>query len=141
VNKRITEFLKKKGISIDLVNKLTDSSTTLHLRELNLQGNDMIVISEILNEEENNLKSISFSYNKIGDLGAIALAKNLPLSLHEIGLVGCGIEDTGGREILTSIKALPNIQMICMEQNNFSTALQLEFNEYEKKNPQILVII
>ncbi|MDB4089175.1 hypothetical protein N9544_06080 [Flavobacteriales bacterium] len=141
MNKRITEFLKKKGISIDLVNKLTDSSTTLHLRELNLQGNDMIVISEILNEEENNLKSISFSYNKIGDLGAIALAKNLPLSLHEIGLVGCGIEDTGGREILTSIKALPNIQMICMEQNNFSTALQLEFNEYEKKNPQILVII
>lgn len=141
MNKRITEFLKKKGISIDLVNKLTDSSTTLHLRELNLQGNDMIVISEILNEEENNLKSISFSYNKIGDLGAITLAKNLPLSLHEIGLVGCGIEDTGGREILTSIKALPNIQMICMEQNNFSTALQLEFNEYEKKNPQILVII
>lgn len=43
------------------------------------------------------IKSISFSYNSsLGDLGAIALSKDLSKNICEIGLVNCGISDVGG---------------------------------------------
>ena len=70
----------------------------------------------------------------------IVLMKNLPKSICEIGLVNCGISDIGGIEILQCMLNSPNLQMICMEQNNFSEKLKLEFNKFRTANPHILVV-
>ena len=80
------------------------------------------------------IKSISFSYNNlIGDIGATVLARSLLSSICEIGLVDCGINDKGGTEILNWVKTLPNLTMICIEQNNFSEKLKMEFKVFQKR--------
>ena len=123
-----------------------DETRTLNLRKLSLMPNDIIAIADILKQEKDSdasfIKSISFSYNNlIGDLGATALARNLPSSIAEIGLVDCGIGDKGGNEMLKWIKNSTHLEMICMEQNNFSDKLKMEFEAFKGNNPQITVVI
>jgi hypothetical protein len=115
------------------------------LRDLWLDASGIAVITAILEEEKNrnsnSITSISFSYNQlIGDLGATAIVKNLPISICEIGLVDCGIGDMGGSQILTWMKKSPAFQMICMEQNNFSEALKMEFRNFKRNNPNVMVV-
>jgi hypothetical protein len=103
-------------------------------------------VAGILEQEKGNnsnlIKSISFSYNHlIGDTGAIAIARSLPYSVCEIGLVDCGIGDKGGTEILNWMKTSPQLQMICIEQNNFSDKLKMEFKVFKNTNPKIMVVI
>jgi hypothetical protein len=118
---------------------------TLNLRNLGLKPIDITAITNILEQENNNdgfIKSISFSYNDlIGNVGATKIAKSLPLSICEIGLVGCGIGDKGGNEILNCIKKLPDLKMICIERNNFSDHLKMKFITFKKNNPKIMVVI
>lgn len=71
-----------------------ESSPTrlLNLRNLDLNASNVSAIANCLNEEQepnnNLLQSISFSYNiSLGDLGAMALSKNLPKDISEMGLV------------------------------------------------------
>ena len=88
------------------------------------------------------ITSISFSYNPlIGDLGTTALIKSLPSSIREIGCVGCGIGDIGGKEILSWMQTSTHLQMICMEQNNFSDTLKTKFRAFNINNPKIIVVI
>jgi hypothetical protein len=68
------------------------------------------------------------------------IAKKLPHSIYEIGLVGCGIGDKGGTEVLNWMRKSYNLQMICIEQNNFSEKLKIEFNVFKKENPKVMVI-
>lgn len=147
--KEIARILKKIGSAAclekakDLENE-SSQPNTLHLRSLGLGSNDISAIASILEQEKDSsvLTSISFSYNKqMGDLGATALAKSLPASLQEIGLVGCGIRDTGGRAILHWMKTAPHLHMICMEQNDFSNELKKEFEVFKQHHPQILVVL
>lgn len=112
---------------------------TLHFRNLELNAANISAISDSL-QELNQLQSISFSYNPIGDLGTIALVKNLPKSLTEMGLVNCGITDIGGIELLNWMKKSPQLRMICVEQNNFSAALQTEFRKFSTNHPQTFVM-
>lgn len=77
----------------------------------------------------------------IGDSGAIAIASSLPISIQEIGLVNCGISDIGGTEILHWIKKSTNLQMICIEGNDFSNKMKMGFYLFKKSNPQIMVVI
>lgn len=116
---------------------------TLSLRGLDLKSNDITAIATILKEANNDaIKSISFSYNKlIGDIGATELARSLPLSICELGLVGCGIGDEGGIEVLNWMKDSSNLKMICMEQNHFSDKLKMDYNLFRKQNPEIMVVI
>lgn len=149
MHKKIARILKKIGSTacLEKAKTLENESyqpNTLHLRNLGLGSNDISAIATILEQEKDttDLKSISFSYNKqMGDLGATALAKSLPASLQEIGLVGCGIRDKGGRAILKCLKTAPHLKMICMEQNDFSNELKKEFEMFKKNNPQILVVL
>lgn len=118
----------------------------LHLRSLPLDLNQIAAISTILQQEKvansSALKSISFSYNKhLGDGGATLITSSLPNSTREIGLVGCGIGDIGGKEVLQQIKKLPNLSMICIEQNNFSKELKQDFRNFSKSKPHILVVV
>jgi hypothetical protein len=126
--------------------KALPQTNSFILRDLGLRSSDVISIASIFkteNEKNNDLiKSLSLSYNpEISDLGAIELAKHLPICLNEIGLVGCGISDVGGAELLKQIKKLPNLNMICIEGNNFSKTLKTGFATFGKYNPKILVIV
>jgi hypothetical protein len=148
--KKIATILRENGNSeclkkASLFETQTSKTTTLHFRNLDLNTANIMAIAAILREEKEHhgdgITSISFSYNhRLGDLGVTHIIKSLPASVSEIGLVNCGIGDKGGYEILHWMKATPNLQMICMEQNNFSDTLQTEFNIFKKENPTIMVI-
>lgn len=91
---------------------------------------------------KNPIESISFSYNPLlGDKGTIEIANNLPKTIREIGLVGCGISDTGGKELLKKFKEFKNLKMLCMEQNNLTDLVKEEFKKFSENNPQILVVV
>ena len=150
VNKEIAKVLRKKGTlectrkSETLENGISEISN-LNLRNLSLEANDIVDITNILEQKNGNttihIKSISFSYNElIGDVGATLIAKKIPSSICEIGLVDCGIGDKGGAEILNWMRKSHNLQMICVEQNNFSDKLKMEFNIFKKENPKIMVV-
>ncbi len=132
------------------IKKYIESDTSLvknlNFRKFGLKPIDIIAITNILKQEKNinhfTIKSISFSYNNlIGDEGATTIAKNLDFSVNEIGLVGCGIGDIGGNEILNWMNNSTNLQMICIEQNNFSSNLKMKFKTFKKNNPKIMVVI
>jgi len=121
-------------------------TSTLNLRSLDLKPQDALALATVLAEEKRNntnaIKSVSFSYNHLmGDVGAIALVQNLPHSVSELGFVSCNIGDSAGREILTWMKATPQLQMICMEGNMFSNRLKMEFGVFKKENPSTVVVI
>jgi hypothetical protein len=121
------------------------SIKSLNLRSLELDSSDIITIAACLNQggnhEKNTINSISFSYNySLGDSGATTLAKSLPKSICEIGLVDCGIGDVGGFEILAWMRNSTRLRMICMEQNHFSERLRFELEKFSRGNPQILVV-
>ena len=139
INTGNIEFLKKaKSFENDVF-----QTKTLNLRNLDLKPINIITIADILQQETGNtIKSISFSYNNlIGDTGVIAIMNSLPESICEIGLVDCGIGDEGGAKILNWIKKTTHLKMICIEQNNFSNQLKIEFNTFKKNNPKIIVVI
>jgi hypothetical protein len=135
------ECLKKAKIL-----EIEDPQTsTLNLRSLSLKTITIAAITDVIeNKKADNgcyVKSISFSYNnQIGDVGAFLLAKSLPYSICEIGLVDCGIGDQGATEILKWMKRSSQLQMICIEQNNFSEKLKMEFMVFKNDNPKIMVI-
>lgn len=128
----------------DMLERETSPLHTLHLRDLELNASNITSIADCFNQELENtqyLKSISFSYNRLlGDSGTIALTKHLPDSISEIGLVNCGIGDIGGMELLNWINSLPKLQMICVEQNNFSGKVKSDFEKFRVNNPQVLVV-
>jgi hypothetical protein len=66
--------------------------------------------------------------------------QSMPANVKEIGCVGCGINDSGGHAILEWMKTASNLQMICIEKNNFSDDLRQQFNIFKKQNPHIMVI-
>lgn len=84
---------------------------------------------------------MSVSYNqRLGDSGVTILLEKLPATVSEIGLVNCGIGDVGGLVILNWMRNSQNLQMICMEQNNFSANLRMEFSRFGSENPSVVVI-
>jgi hypothetical protein len=148
VNKELAKLLRKKGTfectrkSEDLENEIFELSS-INLRSLGLDEKNIEAVTNVIEKDWDsvNIKSISFSYNQqIGDVGASLLARKLPHSIAEIGLVKCGIGDKGGREILNWMRKTPMLQMICIEQNNFSDNLKMEFGIFENDNPKTIVV-
>ena len=147
---QIANILRKVGnksclAKAEMLEKESPPMSFLALRSLDLNASNVISIASCLKQEKEDpnhlLKSISFSYNLLlGDDGAIALTEHLPDTICEIGLVNCGINDRGGMEVLNWIISLPNLQMICIEQNNFSETLRSEFRKFNGDNPQVLVV-
>lgn len=121
----------------------TSSLKILHLRSLELTSSDAILLVNALNHTASDdaplIESISFSYNfSLGDKGAISLAKNLPTTIREIGLVNCGITDEGGIALLEWMKNAPQLRMACIEGNNFSQKIKKSFQEFRSQHPHIL---
>ena len=148
VNREIAKLLRKKenlecAQKADFLENECSEMISLNLRNLSLDKKDIVDITNIIERENDNiyLRSISFSYNQlIGDVGATLMAKKLPYSIHEIGLVDCGIGDKGGYEILEWMKKSKRLQMICIEQNDFSDKLKMEFNIFKRENPKVIVV-
>lgn len=145
----LNQVLHEKGISFSLekINTIQQglyNSNFFHLRDLALNAEDISPIMDIILKanSQRQTKSISFSFNPlIGDEGAIIIANKIPKTVTEIGLVKCEIGDEGGKELLKKIKQMPDLRMLCIEQNKFSNKLKTEFNQFRKNNPHILVIV
>lgn len=123
----------------------SSSIRSLHLRSLDLTASEVLLLANCLRpngfSEDSLIESISFSYNfKLGDKGAISLAKNLPSSIREIGLVNCGITDEGGIALLEWMKKTPHLRVVCIEGNNFSQKIKESFQKFSKTHPHIVFV-
>ncbi len=128
-------------IKADELERITSPIHSIAFRNLGLDPSDVASILQCITQESN-LHSLSFSNNVLlCDEGALVLSKNLPFTINEIGLVNCEISDLGGAAILGWMKKTSNLRMICIEQNNFSEELKLEFRSFMHKNPQVLVVV
>lgn len=144
LSKVLKEIGNKKCLEkAKLLVSLPSNFNSLSFRNLDLNAENALSIAVCLSDFQNpnQLRSISFSYNQeLGDVGVKALVNNLPKSLTEIGLVGCGIKDVGGQLILDWIKTLPNLNMICIENNHFSNTIKQAFKNYSNQHPKVLVV-
>ena len=122
------------------------SKVSLHLRNANLSQSQTSQLAEALKGltdlNDDRLRSFSMSYNDtLGDTGAVALAQALPHSLHEIGFVGCGIQDAGGKAILEWATQAPDLNVLCIEDNFFSTETKSLFQVFGESHPAMTLII
>lgn len=118
----------------------------LHLRRAGLNASQAVTIAGALasltDDEAAWLASLSLSFNEdIGDVGAVALAQTLPTGLRELGLVGCGIGDHGGEQLLQWATRAPRLRMMCIEQNKLSASLRSRFADLAATNSKLLVVV
>ena len=129
-----------RAIGSDVANAVADhlaksavssAALSLHLRNAQMTAADVKLIANALDRtsvsELTRLGSFSLSYNTIGDEGANTLAKCLPATLIELGLVGCSIGDQGGAAMLEWARHANGLRMICIEDNNMSDQMRKQF--------------
>jgi hypothetical protein len=118
----------------------------LHLRSAGLsQANAQVLADGMLRANAGNalsLRSFSASYNpELGDVGAATLATAFPATMTELGLVGCSVGDAGARPILEWARSAPNLKMICVEGNNFSAGIKVQFRDLASQGRNMLVVV
>lgn len=115
---------------------------SLHLRDLGLTQAKILAIAVALQSSNVPIGSVSLGYNQaMKDAGAVALIEALPDSVFELGLVACGIGDEGGKKLLQWMQEnTTNLQMICIENNDFSDNLKMHFKNFRLQNPKIIFI-
>ena len=118
----------------------------LHLRGAGLNASNAAQIANVLrslsDSETAGLVSFSLSYNKdIGNIGAIHLARALPRTLPEFGLVGCKVGETGGTALLEWAEQATGLRMLCIEGNDFSAALVSRFRALAQAQPHPSVYV
>ena len=119
---------------------------SLHLRRANLNTADAIVfaraMSGLTDGEGLTLGSLSLSYNPgIGDAGASVVARALPDTLTELGLVGCGIGDQGGEALLHWAGNAGRLRMICVEDNLFPDETKIRFVALARAKYNLYVVV
>ena len=88
------------------------------------------------------LESFSISYNpNLRDKGALNLATALPSSVTEIGLVGCGVGDVGGKALVASTATTPKLHWLCIEQNNFTKETKASLVSLGRERRGLLVVV
>jgi hypothetical protein len=146
---RLITTLKEVGtnVCIDSALKLEKDDSNilkLELRNADLDENHLKKIGDTLTSFENeeySFKTLSFSYNHIGDKGAEYLSKSMPLELVELGLVGCSITDAGGRELLKWLNKTKNLKLLCIENNKFSKNFLSELSTFLKSKTNLCLVI
>jgi hypothetical protein len=144
----LVDALKASGVSKleTIAHQIQDHTTfedTLALRAKHLNKTNVEYIMNVFKSFKGQIpvKTLSFSYNvEIGDEGAIMFAESLPKSIQSLGLVGCGMNDTGGEAIFRWMRSATQLKMICIEKNNFSMQLKKKYSDFAIKHPAILVI-
>lgn len=120
-------------------------TVSLHLRNAGLDLSDAQLLANALFslslKKDQPVRSFSVSHNSlIGDSGTVALIESLPLTVSEIGFVGCNIGDEGGRAIIEWANNSARVSMICVEANKFSSNLHTEFQKLRENRPGLQVI-
>lgn len=88
------------------------------------------------------VSSLSVSFNPgIGDADATAIANALPMTLQELGMVGCDMGDQAGETLLRWARAALNLHTMCIEQNRLSARLKARFTELAPERPNILLMV
>ncbi|OEE68409.1 hypothetical protein A1OO_17870 [Enterovibrio norvegicus FF-33] len=121
------------------------TSYDLHLRSADLNLEDVTAIVKAIHaiDESGNakLRSLSMSYNgNIGDEGMTILAKYLPRSVQEIGLVRCNIGDKGAQALISWMADANALGMLCVEENAFSSAMKIQIKQEGKGRRMMLVV-
>jgi hypothetical protein len=121
-----------------------NEGVALHLRSAGLTAANVARIAEALRSltetEASLLTSLSFSYNKaIGDAGAMAIARALPRSLPELGLVGCKIGDAGGQAVLDWAARATRLTLLCVEGNEYSQDIRARFRDLARTHAGLSV--
>ena len=123
----------------------TTNGLTLAFRSLQLSVAQVEVLAAIIKthreESPHALRSLSFSYNELGNTGAMALADALPSTLEELGLVGCSIGDRGGAAILEWATRAKQLRMLCIENNHFSPELRRKFYDLSAQKGGLVVYV
>jgi len=119
-------------IGADGVRRAAIAPVYVHLRSAWLVGHDIGLIAELMRSLERDeaqlLSSVSLSKSrKVGDVGAAQMAESLPVSLTELGLVGCGIGDSGGKAVLEWMRRTTRLDTLCIEGNQFSSNVTRDF--------------
>lgn len=137
-------------VCLDGANKLKTASANsggfnLHLRSAGMDAQDARILANAIHEmprsTKHHLRSFSASYNPdVKDAGAMALARSFPATMTELGLVGCSIGDAGGTALLEWAQQVPNLRMICVEGNNFSSDLRSKFAELGRRHTSLMVV-
>lgn len=108
---------------------VADKSYSLHLRNADLNSKDAEQIGRSINmvhaQRDIRLRSFSASYNiGLGKQGIGHLLAGLPNHLGELGLVDCNLDDASAYLIIEFIARSQSLQMICVEDNNFSVSVK-----------------
>jgi hypothetical protein len=122
------------------------ASYDLHLRNANLNQDDIALIAKAINSVHSQggplLGSFSMSYNaNLHDQGVLSLVKFLGASLTEVGLVQCGIGDKGGDALIAWASKAPNLKWLCVEHNAFSEQSKQKLVALTKEHKQLLVVV
>jgi len=82
------------------------------------------------------------SYNSnLRDEGAVIIANNLPSTLTEIGLVGCGIGDIGAEALIVLAQKAPKLHWLCVENNAFSNDRKQQLLKLGQQRNGLLVVV
>lgn len=123
----------------------TRATVTLHLRsaDIDAEGAGLIAkaMARVSLEQQARLRSFSLSYNPIGNDGAVRLARALPTRLASLGLVGCGIADTGAMALLDWTRQAAGLGMICIEGNEIARPLRQSFADLGRQTPGLSVYV
>jgi hypothetical protein len=144
MNPGIIELEQIEALSKGTSSSLNYRNRHLTIKEISNIIDNLVPITNGTDIVKNSvgLRSISFSFNTaFSNQGAIAITKLKIPTLTQIGLVACGIKDEGGKALLEWFKTMPQLSMICVEQNEFSNALKLEFRKFSSESQQLLVIV
>jgi hypothetical protein len=137
-------------VCLDAANRLEAESTNdggfnLHLRNAGIDLQDARILANAMEKIDlatRYLMSFSASYNPdLKDAGAIVLSGAFPKSMTELGLVGCSIGDAGGNALLEWAQLAPDLRMICVEGNDFSSGLKSDFRELGQRHGSLMVVV
>ena len=70
----------------------------------------------------------------------LSAAPTSDLTPRDSLMVGCSIGDAGGQALFDWAQAAPNLQMVCVEGNNFSAELKSQFKKLAAADRAMLVV-
>jgi hypothetical protein len=118
----------------------------LHLRRAGLDGRGAVILADAIREVATStgaaLRSFSASYNPdLTDAGVIALSAAFPLTMSDLGLVGCGIGDRGDLGVLSWAQNAASPRMICIEENDLSLDVRAQFSKLGRARTALMVVV
>lgn len=123
----------------------TGPLVSLALRSCELTAEELVALSKLFRHSKpqaSQLKSFSISYNEqIGDEAFCQLLTALPPSVDTIGAVGCALTDESLTAIDDWLTTASNLQMVCIENNLFSTESKQLLQATAGKKQGLLLVI